>query len=352
MVVGFFHDLTPDGERPIERDLCKLSEYDVNKVNDLWAKKFAEVAGELRHKSHSVKELADRYLIHVQKTRKGNTLEQYNLSIVRFLGIAGDTTIDALNSEVADDFLLSLKGFANATQRKHCTAVNMFLRWADEISPHNFKIKLPKKRTKSAKIFLDEEYDALVDHIRSKIAVVKFTDPSKHHSYFNHLRALIMMRETGMRRGEVWSLPYRHIKRDVIIIEDNLELEEFIKGGNASAVTISNRLQKFLEEDKKFAVSYKDLKRKFYLSDGKGGLMFKRKDSITQALSRHAKDAGIDPEAKICHGHRATLITKIIDKYGVAEAQDIARHKSEQTTLGYLDKGVIRKKQKKILDDL
>ena len=80
------------------------------------------------------------------------------------------------------------------------------------------------------------------------------------------------------------------------------------------------------------------MSRKFYLSDGKGGLVFKRKDSITQALSRHAKDAGLSPEAKICHGHRATLITKIVDKYGVAEAQEVARHKSEQTTLGYVDK--------------
>ena len=52
-----------------------------------------------------------------------------------------------------------------------------------------------------------------------------------------------MMRETGMRRGEVWSLPYRNIKRDYIIISDNEEVDELVKGGNASAVTISDRTE-------------------------------------------------------------------------------------------------------------
>ena len=115
---------------------------------------------------------------------------------------------------------------------------------------------------------------------------------------------------------------------------------------------ISKNLSEFLTLDKAYAIEQKDLKRKFFLSDGKGGLIFKTKDSITQALLRHSKDAGIDPEAKICHGHRATIITKIIDKFGVAEAQDVARHKSEQTTLGYLDRRVIRKKQKRVLDEI
>ena len=347
--MGYFHDLTPEGQRPIERELCHLSEFSPDTINDLWASKFSEVSSEIHHKNYSFKELSERYLLHIQKTRKSNTWDQYNLSIVRFLSIVGDTTTEQFTPEMHDDFLQSIRRFANATQRKHCTAINMFLRWANDITPHGVSITLPKKRKKHPKIFLDEEYDVLLQHIKKKL---ENPEGGREIFYVNHLRALVMMRETGMRRGEVWSLPYRHITKDFILIEDNTELEEEIKGGNASGVMINDRLKSFLDDDKKYAFEVKDFKRKFYQSDGNGGLVWKRKDSITQALSRHAKEAGLDPEAKICHGHRATLITKIIDKYGVAEAQDIARHRSEQTTLGYLDKSVIRRKQKKILNDV
>jgi len=348
-VVGYFHNLSPDGERPLERDLCDLKDFDFSTIMQVWAEKYFEIQQETHRRAYSFGELSERYLMHIQKTRKRNTLDTYESSIVRFLDIAGDTTSDQFTPEMHDNFLASLKHFANATQRKHCTAVNMFLKWADEISPHGIRIKLPKKRKKHPKIFLDEEYEVLLSHIKKRL---QNAERGRGVYFVNHLRALVMMRETGMRRGEVWSLPYRHISKDFILIEDNTELEEDIKGGDASGVMINDRLKSFLDEDRKYAFETQDYKRKFFLSDGKGGLIFKRKDSITQALSRHAKDAGLDPEAKICHGHRATLITKIIDKYGVAEAQDIARHKSEQTTLGYLDKSVIRRKQKKILNEI
>ena len=349
VVVGYFHDLSPEGERPLERDLCDLKEFDFSTIMQIWATKYVEIQQEVHRKAYSFEELSERYLMHIQKIRKGNTFDTYESSIVRFLDVTGDATSDKFTPEMHDDFLASLKNLANATQRKHCTAVNMFLKWAEEISPHGIRITLPKKRKKHPKVFLDEEYDVLLNHIKGRLQ-----DPKRGREiyFINHIRALVMMRETGMRRGEVWSLPYRHITKDFILIEDNTELEENIKGGDASGVMINDRLRSFLDEDKKYAFEKQDYKRKFYLSDGKGGLVFKRKDSITQALSRHAKEAGLDPEAKICHGHRATLITKIIDKYGVAEAQDIARHKSEQTTLGYLDKSVIRRKQKKILNDV
>ena len=348
-VVGLYHDLTPEGEKVIRRDLCDLKDFDEHKVLDLWIVKHQEIEREQRSTSYSFRELSDRYLDSVAKKRNRNTYDTYKISIVRFLDVVGNMKLEDFTSEVADDFLHSIRDSANATQRKHCTAVNMFLKWADEFEPHSIHIKLPKKRRKNPKIFLDEEYEFLRDHILNKF---ENAPAEKSNLYWNHLRALIMFRETGMRRGEVFCLPYRNINSDYIIISDNDEVDELVKGGDESEIVISDALKAFLVEDRKYSLKIKDVSRKFYLSDGKGGLVFKRKDSITQALSRHAKDAGLSPEAKICHGHRATLITKIVDKYGVAEAQEVARHKSEQTTLGYVDRREIRKKLKSVINNL
>ena len=54
-----------------------------------------------------------------------------------------------------------------------------------------------------------------------------------------------MFRETGMRRGEVFALTYRNIKSDYIIISDNEEIDELVKGGDESEIVISDAQKTF-----------------------------------------------------------------------------------------------------------
>ena len=56
---------------------------------------------------------------------------------------------------------------------------------------------------------------------------------------------MIMFRETGMRIGEVFALPYRNIKSDYIIISDNDEIDELVKGGDESEIVILYTLKTF-----------------------------------------------------------------------------------------------------------
>ena len=54
-----------------------------------------------------------------------------------------------------------------------------------------------------------------------------------------------MFRETGIRRGEVFALTYRNIKSDYIIISDNDEIDELVKGGDESEIVIPDALKTF-----------------------------------------------------------------------------------------------------------
>ena len=68
---------------------------------------------------------------------------------------------------------------------------------------------------------------------------------SKKDLFGIQLRALIMFRETGMRRGEVFALPYRNIKSDYIIISDNDEIDKLVEGGDESEILILDALKTF-----------------------------------------------------------------------------------------------------------
>ena len=351
MVVGYFHDLTPKGQKVIRRKLCTLEEYDFGTIQNLWAKEFFRLQEDQKLQGTNFRHITSEYLKHVERTLSPTTLNEYNKSIVRFNNIVGNVPINEWDNEYADQFFERMKaeGLANATQRKHGTAINVFLKWANEKYPHNIYIKLPKRRKKRARKFHDNEVNAFFFHIWKRYRHQK--DLSKKLNLWNHLRALYMLVETGMRRSEVWALLYDDIGEEEIFIRDNEELMFFVKGAEEQDVPISDRLAKFLRVDKKVTrKKFGIKKRQYYLCDFNGNLAL-RADSLTQAFLRHKEEAGIDSEAKILHGHRATMVTKLIDKFGVSEAQVIARHQSEQTTLGYFDKRQILKKRKKYLDN-
>ena len=161
-----------------------------------------------------------------------------------------------------------------------------------------------------------------------------------------------MMHLTGMRRSEVYGLKYSEIKSDWINIRDNPDLGVFIKGATEEDVAICNALSEFLLEDKAFCKEHGIISRKVFLCGKDGKIFCKSVDTLTQALGRHIKNAGIDPDAKICHGLRASFITSVYENFGIGEAQDLARHKSPNTTRQYIPEGSKTKKRRAIIDSL
>ena len=129
-------------------------------------------------------------------------------------------------------------------------------------------------------------------------------------------------------------------------------MESSSGGATEEDVAIGKALSEFLLEDKAFCKERKIISRKVYLCGYDGQIFCKSVDTLTQALGRHVKNAGIDPDAKICHGLRASFITSVYENFGIGEAQDLARHKSPNTTRQYIPEGCKTKKRQAIIDSL
>ena len=357
-VRGYFRRLTPKGKKDsIRRYICKVSDVqlpdgslDVEKAIEFWSAMYEKIDRTQYYKAHNFDQLADQYRVHIEKTLGRNTWDNYKKGIYRFLEEVRTLDVEEFEEVHADDFKAEMKDLSNRTQRSYCTSVNMFLNWIREQKiPHSAKIKLPKERKVNARPYLPEEIQAVEKQIRK---CIEDGEPKYLFNYWNHLRAWKMMHLTGMRRSEVYGLKYSEIKSDWINIRDNPDLGVFIKGATEEDVAICNALSEFLLEDKAFCKEHGIISRKVFLCGKDGKIFCKSVDTLTQALGRHVKNAGIDPDAKICHGLRASFITSVYENFGIGEAQDLARHKSPNTTRQYIPSGSKAKKRKAIIDSL
>jgi len=357
-VRGYFPELTPkDQKNSIRRYICKVSDVqlpdgslDVERTIQYWTDMYVRIERSQYFRDHKFDHLCDQYQAHVEKTLGRNTWLNYKKGIYRFLDEVRGLDIEEFEEVHSDDFKARMRNLSNRTQRSYCTSVNMFLNWIREQKiPHSAKIKLPKERRTNARPYLPEEIEAVTQEIRRA-----FLRGEKKYqiNYWNHLRAWMMMHLTGMRRSEVYGLKYSDIKPEWINIRDNPDLGVFIKGATEEDVAIGKALSEFLLEDKAFCKDRKIISRKVYLCGYDGQIFCKSVDTLTQALGRHVKNAGIDPDAKICHGLRASFITSVYENFGIGEAQDLARHKSPNTTRQYIPEGSKTKKRQAIIDSL
>ncbi|MBU2645560.1 site-specific integrase [bacterium] len=167
-------------------------------------------------------------------------------------------------------------------------------------------------------------------------------------------KAIFLIKNTGMREGEVLHLPYKNINLDRQEIE--ISDVEFINRsrlngktvlrsgiwepkGNKTRRTIdisrNEALLKFLEYD----FSIKPEKERFYLGNGEGVLYF----STTARLTRVARKLvdrtdGINKKVKPFHSLRGWAITFLLAQgYPIPKVQDMVGHEDIKTTMGYFN---------------
>ena len=140
-----------------------------------------------------------------------------------------------------------------------------------------------------------------------------------------------MLRYTGMRGGEVRTLPLAHIASDAVLIRDVPEAGFTVKGRREAVVPISSALRGFLDED----LPGRGAGEKFYLDDGAGNPHWQEGTAMAKTFKRQLSALGITG-VKPLHGFRATLASRLLNAGASPVAvQALLRHNNLQTTLGY-----------------
>ena len=167
---------------------------------------------------------------------------------------------------------------------------------------------------------------------------------SKGRIYLNHLRAWMLLENSGMRLSEVWSLKLESIdcKNSEIHIKDvdspggkdhrrkKFRIRFRLKGAHKTERTayIGKDLLEFLEKD----IETRGDKECWFLDRGDGSNLYSSPNALGKAIERHQESLGIKGEAKRTHSYRATLLTELcrINPYS---AQQQAGHADISTTI-------------------
>ena len=367
IVAARYHDLTPKGKPVIRRDLCTYEEYDF-KSTSKGRKKRSEVekknflltrlqevselmkqelqSKEEKHQSPLIKKIMQEWLDYLASLKKSpNTISAYANATNYYLKGVGNHPIQEFKRHYNGDLLrfFTKKGFNPRTQRKHVTALNGFFSWAydgDYYEGKQIKLTSPPVTKKDPRNYSHQDIQSMENSIWNKYSKEK--SEYRRFCYWSHLRVLIMLRETGLRRSECWALRLDNIllNQRYILIRDNEELGVVVKSKEEQSVPISERLASFLKQD----LENRNSSEIYYLDSGNGLPHFSSSDKLTQCIQRHRKSLGISG-AKVLHGFRSTLITDVVSKHGVAMGQTIARHGQITTTMLYVNKAQLSAKE-------
>jgi integrase len=372
ILIGYFH---VDGiNRAIRRDICTFEERDFkitkkgrNKKRTseereaFVAKRYESIlikiikeqaAKSLKGEIYkTIKSISEEWLITVGNNKPTSTYLSYKRTIEYYLKSAGNYPIDAHEDHYADKFKKYLIKRNNSafTITKHLRQLQIFFNWAKKKrkSKYWIKIEVENPTKKDMEIYSKSELKKMEKLIISKYYAAN-TEYRKM-MFLNDLRAFYMFRDSGLRRGEVLFLPLKHIdlRKNLIEVRGNEEMNWQPKGYKIRDVSISDRLYQFLIDD----IKSRSGDEKYYLDDTKGRPYLRTLDRMTTRFRKYCEELGIKqikPRLKPLHGFRSTVLTNL-DETGATAFQiaAIAGHSDISTTMKY-----VKSKQKPLKDAL
>jgi len=299
------------------------------------------------------------------KARSKSTLREYDYGFENFARVFGEVLVDQVPEHVQEDYagaaLLLQKPngetYSPRTIRKFCVSMNTFFSWANSrnlIPGKLISLDLPEVKRKIPKVFTEEALNSMEKYLENKInewsqkSSRKYARTSKAQLWRIRYRTFILMRYTGMRAAEVWSLRLHRIKVDQGPAKGRIELREMkdVYGGKdkkGNEFRISFRTKSNQEEDvnigpKLFAIlkadkASRDSTERWYLDRGDGSNWFVTANSLGDSIHQVEKECGFAGMAKRSHGFRSSLATKLTIESGVNVAQAQLRHQSVDTTI-------------------
>lgn len=291
-----------------------------------------------RQKTPTVEEFAETWISQLSVGEQ--TLKIYRTGLVLFFESSrhtqvGDVTVVSTRPMIKT---LKEKGLSENTIRSYIKPIQMMLNFAEasRVIDKAPQLEKPKAAVKNVKVYSEKDLNRLEQYLEALKdtegdAWVRRWSPNRPK---NNYRAIMMLRYYGLRAGEVWSLPLRHIDLDkmTIKIAEVKELEWKPKKNKEAELPIVGKIKDFLIEDLKC----RKPEEKYYLDKGDGTVSTATPNSLNKTIHKVLKELGLQDVAKTLHGFRASAITHMLDAgVPITDVQEIARHANISTTIGY-----------------
>ncbi|MBT4050063.1 MAG: tyrosine-type recombinase/integrase [Nitrospina sp.] len=364
MYLGIYNQFILPSGKPTTRDLISKDslEWDMSgtrrrrrtQINQgmllkkLWTEMLKVLEeGEVLENTNFARKIIQKYLDSVSTRVCPSTVKQYTACLNHFILALGDFDLDNPPNDVGETFLryLDQRSMTDTSKNSNVRQVQSFFIWCEEKGYSQKVIKLSKKKpTKKIPIrFTESEMDRLLELIENHIEDAG-ENKNKLISALNQKRAFYLFRYTGVRAGEVRTLPLKRMSnfnpsmldsdgKHQFLIADVPELDFRVKGKHEAFVPIAkNELLEFLHND----LAERGPDEKWYLDNGEGEPQWNSVQTFGRVFDSNLRKLGI--KGKRTHGFRATVISNLLDAGTPAvSVQMLVRHKELATTLGYFN---------------
>lgn len=294
------------------------------------------------------------------ETNNKNTIQGYQKSVDHYVAANGNHVMAEHDNEHHTRYLNYLKSDAEhrgrklsvGTQNKHVRHFRIFVGWCYDFGILNRvpRLKAPTVKKKDMDTYELEDLEKIRRHIESELAAgLETGNQILIRNMKNALRVWWLATYSLMRLGAIWALPLSNIdlKRDIIKIRDNPELDWENKKNKWPNKPIGKKLKAFLTADLKG----RDKKEKFYLDKGDGQPWYYDRGDISTFFGELCVACDLPKLKPLHHGFRATMITHLLENDAdLVEVQHLADHDDINTTLSY--RNTRRAKQKNASDRL
>lgn len=294
-----------------------------------------------RQKTPTVREYKEYWLANLSVSPK--TIKIYRMGLAFFEKQHADKQIGDITNVSTRPMIKELKesGRSANTIRSYIKPVQMMFNYAaaENVITKTPQLEKPSAAVRNVKVYSESDLNKLEQYLESQKdtsgdAWVRRWSPNRP---MNNYRALMMLRYFGLRAGEVWSLPLRHIDLSEmsITIAAVPELEWKPKKDKEAKLPIVGKIREFLLED----LSKRNAEEKYFLDKGDGTTATATPNSLNKTIHKVLKEVGLQDVAKTLHGFRASAITHMLEAgVPISDVQQIARHCNVETTMGYLNK--------------
>ena len=346
------YDLQELGKRAPTALLCSLEELEYfdggrkrtdAQQNAFMRKRFAEVkakriqaaaAAKEQRQQVRFKEAVQLYLDDQAQNQSPKTQKHTVKMAEYFLSFCGNLLLVDIKPLDGKKFCqgLAKNDLKVASIRSHLRHLRAVLNWCveQELMPRVPKFQQPTLPQKEPKVFTPEQVAQFEAYLRDLVANGQI---QWRTDYAQHLRAFMILSQTGCRIGETLFLPLERIH----VTEGYIEIKEVAglwspKGKKEGILPITNKLRDFLLDD----LSGRGEQEKFYLDNGYGRPRYKDNMALSKAFIKHQNRLGFRGP-KALHGFRASVATHLLQEgLDSMVLQRLLRHSSRNTTNLYV----------------
>ena len=349
-----------DMERQMK--LMELYQVQARKIQRQWeTEKEAKKKKKRQKKSWTVRQACNQWIESVKaESNSKNTHQGYRRSVDLYIQANGNHVLADYESSHHTRYLNYLKSSVEyqgkkigaSTQNKHVRHFRIFVGWCydNELLDRIPRLKAPKVQKKDMDTYEIEDLEKIRCHIESELERgIAEENRRLVRDMKNARRVWWLATYSLLRLGAIWALPIDNIdlRRGLIRIRDNQELNWQNKKRKWPNKPISPKLAKFLKQDLKS----RGPDEKYYLDKGDGQPWFYDRGDISTLFGELCQACNL-PKLKPLHwGFRATMITHLLNNGAdLVEVQQLADHDDINTTLDYRD--TRRSDQRKAADQL